>query len=294
MEAMGLQLAERKTLAELEKVIERHKLSFVEVGEALTRIRDERLYRDTHATFEGYCQERWGWGRTRAHRLIEAAEVAQNIAPALPVGNIRGANERQLRPLVGLEPEAQRAAWEEAKATAPGGVITAAHVEAVVKRQEPPHLQTRRTPLWLFKQLDAAFGPFVLDAFAEPHNALCGRFYTREQDGCVQPWADVTFANPEFEDMAQPLDQAVKQANVGRRSCIIGPVGCSQAWYHELAIQGTIYVPTCRINFDLPDGTPTRGADRDSIVVCFGKDHANPDWRKGIFRVRQLKLVRPA
>ena len=54
---------------------------FVEVGKALAKIRDGRLYRETHATFEAYCAERWGWSRVRAHQLIESSEVAKMLTP---------------------------------------------------------------------------------------------------------------------------------------------------------------------------------------------------------------------
>lgn len=71
-------------LVELEGVIERGLTTFVEVGAALMEIRDSRLYRETHGTFEAYCRERWGWDRTYAHRTIQAAEVSR----MLPMGNI--------------------------------------------------------------------------------------------------------------------------------------------------------------------------------------------------------------
>ena len=175
--------------------------------------------------------------------------------------------------------------------------LTIASMLGSGSRESSPSLQSRRTPRWLFDQLNQRFGPFELDAFAEPHNALCKRFYTREQDGCRQPWMDVTFGNPEFEDMGPPLEQALRQAEAGIRSCIIGPVGCSQAWYHKLAIRGTVYVPNRRISFDLPDGTSTdprrssqSGADRDTIVMCFGGEYANQQWKRGMFRVCRLEL----
>ena len=57
-------------LAECEAVIERGQQTFIEVGQALMEIRDSRLYRETHATFEAYCNERWGWTR----RLREQAD----------------------------------------------------------------------------------------------------------------------------------------------------------------------------------------------------------------------------
>lgn len=154
---------------------------------------------------------------------------------------------------------------------------------------DPASMQDRRTPRWLFELLDKRFGPFVLDAFAQPHNALCPRFLTRTEDGCIHPWEDITFANPEFEDMVRPLAHAVAEAERGVRSIIVSPVGCSQEWYHQLAIRGTIYVPDRRINFDLPDGTPTHRADRDTIVIGLGKEHNNPAWKRGLFRVQALR-----
>ena len=62
-----------------EQVIERGLSTFVDVGNALTAIRENRLYRSTHSTFEAYCQERWGFNRTRAHHLIDAAEAANKM-----------------------------------------------------------------------------------------------------------------------------------------------------------------------------------------------------------------------
>ena len=146
--------------------------------------------------------------------------------------------------------------------------------------------------------MDAAFGPFALDGYADESNHLCDRFYTREQDGNTSPWFDVTFANPEFKKgetagMALCVEQAVKQAGRGIRSCVIGPAICSQDWAHEFAIRGTIWFPDTRISYDLPTGEPTAGADRDSDVMTFGREHENPNWKKGEFRVRALHVEQP-
>lgn len=165
---------------------------------------------------------------------------------------------------------------------------------AVLGKKKSPGLQTRRTPRWLFDELAERFGAFELDAYAETHNALCPKFYTEEEDANVQPWINQTFANPEFEDMAEPTLKALNEwLNRGVVTIMIGPVGCSQDWYHQLAIRGTVFVPDKRINYDLPDGTPTTGADRDSIVMAFGDKHQNPHWQQGQFRVHSLKLKGP-
>ena len=59
---MKLAALEICTLAECEDVINRGLATFVEVGNALLRIRDERLYRAEFGTFEAYCRQRWQMG----------------------------------------------------------------------------------------------------------------------------------------------------------------------------------------------------------------------------------------
>ena len=166
--------------------------------------------------------------------------------------------------------------------------------------KSPPRLQDRRTPRWLFEFLDDRFGPFELDAFADPRNALCERYFTQQDDGTKQPWARRTFANPPFAIVGQTIMHAVQQGferNV--MSVVLGPTGCSQRWFQEFAIRGTVFVPDRRISYDMPDGTPTDpsksdapGADRDTMVYVFGGDYWNQEWRRGVFRVLKLELPR--
>jgi hypothetical protein len=66
-----------RRLSELETTIERGLKTFVEVGNALAEIRDSRLYRESYATFEDYCRERWGMSKRHAVSCIAAA-VNQN------------------------------------------------------------------------------------------------------------------------------------------------------------------------------------------------------------------------
>lgn len=73
------------------------------------RIRDERLYRATHDTFEAYCRERWSMSRFRAQQLISAAGVVENLFTTV---NIKPTNEAQVRPLTTLSPENQRVVWD--------------------------------------------------------------------------------------------------------------------------------------------------------------------------------------
>ncbi|WP_422923096.1 hypothetical protein [Singulisphaera sp. PoT] len=70
--------------------------------------------------------------RQIAAALIEQEVVPMGTAPAQP-----RIPERQLRPLAAIEPGKRAEVWEEAKATAPEGRLTARHVQETVDRKLP-------------------------------------------------------------------------------------------------------------------------------------------------------------
>lgn len=284
-------IARSDDLHALTQIIRNGKRTFLEVATALWRIREARLYKSTHESWESWCIDNW-WGTKRsADRQIAAAKIAAEMSAA---GQNVPRAASHLHALADV-PERHRAdVLSEATIAAGGEKITAAEIAAAARRPAPS-IQNRRTPKWVFDALNARFGPFLLDAYAEPHNALCENFLTKEQDGNTSPWVNATFGNPEFKKgdnsgMALAVEQAVRQAGRGVRSCIIGPALCSQDWAHKFAIRGTIWLPDQRISYDTPEGEPTDGADRDSVVMTFGGEHANPDWRDGKFLVRRLEL----
>ena len=108
---------------------------FRDVGLALASIRDNRLYRATHATFEDYCRERWQWSRQRAHQMIECAEVAASLpGDCQPLVD----NERQARELAKVEPEKRAEVLAKA---AQAGPVTA---KAIKQAAEPEPVQVGR------------------------------------------------------------------------------------------------------------------------------------------------------
>lgn len=119
----GLDDVEQSRLRVKENVIER---GAQQIGAALRDIRDERLYRETHSTFEAYCQERWDIGRNYANRQIQTAEVAALV----PNGtNIREAHARELAPMRD-DPDRMRAVWDAALEATDGNPTAAAIREA--------------------------------------------------------------------------------------------------------------------------------------------------------------------
>jgi hypothetical protein len=118
-------------LAACEETIRAGLTTFVDVGSALATIRKERLYRAEFGTFEDYCKSKWGMAHRHANRLIEAANIAEELGPVGP----KPESERHVRPLSILPPEQRADAWREATEAAPAGRVTAAHVQSVVDRR---------------------------------------------------------------------------------------------------------------------------------------------------------------
>lgn len=98
--AVALSPDETATLARLEAVIDRAAQTFIDIGNALHDIRDGRLYRQTHDTFESYCKSRLGFTPRRAGQYISGAITATAIGMGtqVPIGTERHA--RALAPLL--------------------------------------------------------------------------------------------------------------------------------------------------------------------------------------------------
>ncbi len=150
---------EQQERRRLERKVER---AFYEAGKALQELRKKRLYRSTHATFEQYCLERFGFQRRHPYRLIDAADVVDNLigtqnddSEMCPNGTqnddedetqmcpngtqILPTSERQVRPLTKLEPSEQVEAWTEAVTQAGGKVPPARVVKEVVQNMQQPN-----------------------------------------------------------------------------------------------------------------------------------------------------------
>lgn len=138
---------ELQTLQRHEAVITKGINSFVEVGNALSAIRDSRLYRADFSTFEDYCKTKWHMVRQTAFQFINAAKVVENIKDA-EISNVSHGlqieppkNERQARPLAQLDSkEEQVQAWRTAneKAKLSERPVTAEDVKKAVEEIKQP------------------------------------------------------------------------------------------------------------------------------------------------------------
>ncbi|MCH2232173.1 MAG: hypothetical protein MK105_17690 [Crocinitomicaceae bacterium] len=145
---------EERDRLHLERKVER---AFYEAGKALQELRDRRLYRSTHANFEGYCLERFGFKRRHPYRLIDAAQVFDNLIEMCPnwtqnenVSEVESheasedlqmcpnwthilpTTEYQIRPMTCLDREKQVEAWTQAVELAGGKVPSHRIVKSIV------------------------------------------------------------------------------------------------------------------------------------------------------------------
>ncbi|WP_331756724.1 hypothetical protein [Streptomyces decoyicus] len=96
---------EQDSLAQCEAAVETLKGAFWAAGKALQIIRDARLYRETHKTFDAYCYERWGMERAYADKLIRTWPIAEALlkkqagGEVTPIG-VKKLNQAQVWELV--------------------------------------------------------------------------------------------------------------------------------------------------------------------------------------------------
>jgi hypothetical protein len=103
-----LMIIETQRLEECEDTIRKGMSTFVEVGQALAAIRDQKLYRDTHKTFQAYCKERWGRSRDWAYMLMNASAACENVDEHQQIPN-----QEQAKALSKAPPEEQAEVWAE-------------------------------------------------------------------------------------------------------------------------------------------------------------------------------------
>lgn len=134
-----------------------------------------------------------------------------------------------------------------------------------------------RTPPALFASLDAEFC-FQLDAAAAPHNALCRRFITAEQNTLETRWADYlsipgyVWLNPPYSDITPFVKKAAAESANQIGTVMLVPADTSVGWFKE-AIQTASEVRLItagRLAFINPvTGKPVSGNNKGSMLIIW-------------------------
>ena len=278
-----LAVTEQHKLEEYETVIERGLNTFVDVGNALAQIRDGKLYRQTHSTFEEYCQQRWNLERRQAYRLMDAASVVSNVSNWT---QIPPAVESQARPLTRLEPEEQIAAWQEAVETAPNGKVTAAHVAEVVERRNgsTPHVAHNSgenewyTPAEYIEAARAVMGGIDTDPASSDlanRTVRASTYYTAQDDGLAHSWSGRVWMNPPYSQpliglFCNALRWAIESGQVTEAISLTNNA-TETAWFADLlANAAAVCFVRSRIKFIDRDGNPSGAPLQGQAIVYSG------------------------
>ena len=260
---------ERARLATLEEVVESNLRGFEKLGEALTEIRDSKLYRGAHPTFEDYVRDRWGIAKSHAYRLISAKEVVRNVDPD---GDHMELLEGHVRPLASLDPETQKEVFEKAVESAPGGKLTARHVEEVVESSgHSVRMKAKKGPVeWYTPDhiIELAYnilGDINLDpASNETANKWveADKYYTLENDGLTQPWSGSVWLNPPYDNVGPWVDRLIweytKDRNVDAALLLVN-ANTETNWFRRLYDFDICFIKG-RLKFWNPDKVDGLGA----------------------------------
>lgn len=134
-----------------------------------------------------------------------------------------------------------------------------------------------RTPPAFFASLNAEFC-FQLDAAAAPHNALCRKFITAEQNTLETPWVDYlsipgyVWLNPPYSDIMPFVKKAAAESANQIGTVMLVPADTSVGWFKE-AIQTASEVRLItagRLAFINPvTGKPVSGNNKGSMLIIW-------------------------
>jgi len=115
----------------LELKVER---AFYEAGCSLRELRERRLYRSMHKTFDQYCRIRFGFTYRHGNQLIAGSLVIENLQMGTNRSQILPTKLEQVKPLTTLDPDEQRQVWDEAIKAAGGRIPSGRLVKDAVLR----------------------------------------------------------------------------------------------------------------------------------------------------------------
>lgn len=119
--------AEKTQLAKHEAIIRKGLkvyMSVIAAGNSLIAIRDGKLYRATHKTFEDYVNAKWQMSRPRAYQLIDVAKVTKE----LPADLVEDLSEGAIRELKKGPANKQKEVLTKAKKLSKNGNVTSGHI----------------------------------------------------------------------------------------------------------------------------------------------------------------------
>lgn len=154
------------------------------------------------------------------------------------------------------------------------------HPQQIAKRGVLDQVDDRGTDAVFFAGLYERFEGFTLDVAAAPHNAKCPVFYTREDDGLLQPWYGRVWCNPPYSDLRAWVQKAWNEwwePGGPRLIVMLVPANrTEQAWWQDLVEPDRDSPGSClrvefirsRLRFDRPAAEIGPKGDRPPFGCC--------------------------
>lgn len=139
---------------------------------------------------------------------------------------------------------------------------------------------TYRTPPELFAVMKDEFC-FSIDVAASAENALCGAFFTEEDDSLSREWRSAAWgdwtghyvwANPPYSDIGPWVRKAYEQSRIGIGCVMLVMADTSVGWYKEAiaTAQEVRFITGGRISFISPEtGKPAAGNNKGSMFIIW-------------------------
>lgn len=279
---------ETTRLPELETVIERGQQTFIEVGLALTEIRESRLYKREFSTFEDYCQTRWGWKRRYVYDLIESSfAVSEMCAIAhieTPLPKVQ--NEGQARELAKIKnPETRAQVWQQVNKVAAEfeTVVTAKLISEVISK---PHVSFNSgnnewyTPPAYIEAARGVLEEIDLDpASSEIANQTvqASTYLTAEDDGLSVEWQGRIFMNPPYSSeligkFAQKLVNHYLAEDVSEAICLVNNATETNWFQTLLSAAPAVCFVSKRVKFLDQNGNPSGAPLQGQAILYLGKN----------------------
>ncbi|MBQ3060208.1 MAG: adenine methyltransferase [Desulfovibrio sp.] len=137
--------------------------------------------------------------------------------------------------------------------------------------------QDWETPWPFFMKMNDQYGPFVLDVCATPANTKCEQFFTKEENGLLQPWYGRAWMNPPY---GRGINAWVKKAteevrkNTEQVVCLL-PARTDTAWWHDYVERYAFSVRFIRGRITFAGAR--HAAPFPSVIVIFKKETSAND-----------------
>lgn len=133
--------------------------------------------------------------------------------------------------------------------------------------------QDWNTPKSLFNKLNEEFH-FEWDLAADKDNALCNKFYSKDDDGLKHDWDRVCWLNPPFGDKSSKMVDWIKKAytdsqnNPNLTVVMLIPARTNTKWFHNYCLKAAEVRFICgRPKF----GDNKHGLPQPLVLVIFRK-----------------------